>query len=302
MSSEHFVRYNFGALPENLTQYETSTAVILPVPYDSTSSYRAGTREGPRAIIAASRQVELFDEELLEDVSLRGIHTLGELIPDMRGPERMIERVCNVSKEILTDKKMLVTLGGEHSITLGVVQALAEKYPDLSVLQIDAHLDMRESYEESIYNHACVMRRIFEICSITQVGIRNFSHEEHIFIKAHNLKPFYALNMYKNNGWYDDVVAHLGPNVYITIDLDGLDPSIMPSVSTPEPGGLGWYETLRLLKMVCGRKKIVGFDVMELCPNPTDISSDFTAAKLVYKLIGYTTLLTHLNPEIKKAP
>ncbi|HHT9125947.1 MAG TPA: agmatinase [Candidatus Brocadiia bacterium] len=290
-SSEGFVRYNFGALPENLSQYETSTAVILPVPYDSTSSYRAGTREGPRAIIAASRQVELFDEELLEDVSLRGIHTLGELIPDMRGPERMIEKVRNVSREILTDKKMLVTLGGEHSITLGIVQALLEKYPNLSILQIDAHLDMRESYEESIYNHACVMRRIFEICNnIVQVGIRNFSQEEHLFIKAQGIKPFYALNMYKSNKWHDDVVARLGPNVYITIDLDGLDPSIMPSVSTPEPGGMGWYDTLRLLRMVCEQKKVVGFDVMELCPNPTDISSDFTAAKLVYKLIGYATL------------
>lgn len=296
MSSGNFVRYNFGALPENLSQYETSNAVILPVPYDSTSSYKAGTREGPRAIIAASRQVELFDEELLEDVSLRGIHTLGELAPDMRGPERMIEKVRDVSREILTDKKMLVTLGGEHSITLGVVQALVEKHPDLSVLQIDAHLDLRESYEESPYNHACVMRRIFDICNITQVGIRNFSQEEHTFIKTHGLKPFYAFNMYKNNEWYDEVAAQLGQNVYITIDLDGLDPSIMPSVGTPEPGGMGWYETLRLLKMVCERKKVVGFDVMELCPNPTDISSDFTAAKLVYKLIGYATLCNTSQP------
>lgn len=291
VSSANFVRYNFGALPENLSQYETSNVVILPVPYDSTSSYKAGTREGPRAIIAASRQVELFDEELLEDVSLRGIHTLGELIPDMRGPKRMIEKVYNVSKEVLADKKMLVTLGGEHSITLGVVQALIEKYPALSVLQIDAHLDMRESYEESPYNHACVMRRIFELCSITQVGIRNFSQEEHLFIKTHNLKPFYAFNIYKSNEWYDEVVARLGKNVYITIDLDGFDPSIMPAVSTPEPGGMGWYETLHLLKMVCERKKVVGFDVMELCPNPTNISPDFTAAKLVYKLIGYATYL-----------
>ncbi len=290
MSSGSFVSCNFGALPENLSQHETSNVVILPVPYDSTSSYKTGTREGPRSIIAASRQVELFDEELLEDVSLCGIHTLGELIPDMRGPQKMIERVRNVSREILEKNKILVTLGGEHSITLGVVSAFVKRYPDLSVLQIDAHLDMRDAYEESTFNHACVMRRIFEICKITQVGIRNFSQEEHIFIKAHDLKPFYAIDMYKSNEWYDKVVAHLGPNVYITIDLDGFDPSIMPSVSTPEPGGMGWYETLRLLKMVCERKNVVGFDVMELCPNPTDISSDFTAAKLVYKLIGYTTL------------
>lgn len=289
-SSGGFIHHNFGALSEDISQYETSTAVILPVPYDSTTSYRAGTREGPRAIITASRQIELFDEELLKDTALCGIHTLGELIPDMRGPELMVEKVYNVSREILTDDKILVTLGGEHSITIGVVKAMAEKYPGLSVLQIDAHLDMRESYENTIYNHACVMRRVFDMCKLTQVGIRNFSEEEHIFVKANDLNPFYAIDMYKSDEWYDAVVEQLGPIVYITIDLDGLDPSIMPSVGTPEPGGMGWYETLRLLRMVCEQKKVVGFDVMELCPNPTDISPDFTAAKLVYKLIGYVTL------------
>lgn len=288
MSQLEFVPYNFGALPEESSSLEKSRVVILPVPYDSTSSYKAGARDGPRAIINASRNMELFDEELLEDVSLVGIHTLPELMPDYHGPERMIQKVYQATREILEQGKILVTLGGEHSISLGSIRAHKERYPGLSVLQIDAHLDLRSSYAGTPYNHACVMRRVSELCPLTQVGIRSFSEEEYDFVKEKRLEPFYQSLINNWGDWPEEVIERLSREVYVTIDLDGLDPSIMPSVGTPEPGGLGWRETLRLLKRVAEKRKVVGFDVMELSPDPTNVAPDFLAARLIYKLIGYS--------------
>ncbi|HHT9117638.1 MAG TPA: agmatinase [Candidatus Hypogeohydataceae bacterium YC38] len=288
MSQLEFVPYNFGALPEESSSLEKSRVVILPVPYDSTSSYKAGARDGPRAIINASRNMELFDEELLEDISLVGIHTLPELMPDCHGPERTIQKVYQATREMLEQGKILVTLGGEHSISLGSIRAYKERYPGLSVLQIDAHLDLRGSYAGTPYNHACVMRRVSELCPLTQVGIRSFSEEEYDFVKEKGLEPFYQSLINNWGDWPEEVIERLSREVYVTIDLDGLDPSIMPSVGTPEPGGLGWHETLRLLKRVAEKRKVVGFDVMELCPDPTNVAPDFLAARLIYKLIGYS--------------
>ncbi|MFQ5862536.1 MAG: agmatinase [Candidatus Brocadiales bacterium] len=290
MSGPESVPYNFGALPEEYSQLEKSWLVILPVPYDSTASYRSGAKEGPQAIINASRNLELFDGELLCDVSTQGIHTLPELMPDHRGPEHMIETVEEVAGKILSQDKMLVTLGGDHSITLGVVRAYKEIFPKLSVLQIDAHLDLRHHYAGTIYSHASVMRRVYELSSITQVGIRSFSREEHDFVIEKGLKPFYKNNISYREDWPDEVIERLSDEVYVTIDLDGLDPSIMPSVGTPEPGGLGWYEVLGLLRRLAEKRRIVGFDVMELCPEPGNVAPDFLAAKLVYKLATYTLL------------
>lgn len=287
MSGPESVPYNFGALVEEYSQLEKSQLVILPVPYDSTASYRAGAKEGPLAIINASRNVELFDEELLCDVSKLGIHTLPELMPDHRGPEHMINAVEKAASVILNQGKILVTLGGEHSITLGAVRAYKKVFPKLSVLQIDAHLDLRGSYAGTPYSHASVMRRVYELSSITQVGIRSFSEEEYGFVTEGGLKPFYQSYINQRADWPDEVIKRLSDEVYVTIDLDGLDPSIMPSVGTPEPGGLGWYEVLRLLRKVAEKRKVVGFDVMELCPVPGNVAPDFLAARLVYKLATY---------------
>ena len=288
MSGPEYVPYNFGALPEKESRLENSRLVILPVPYDSTASYRTGTNEGPRAIINASRNLETFDEELLCDVTSRGIHTLPELMPNHRGPEHMIAGVEKAVGEILNRGKMLVTLGGEHSVTLGAVRAHKKVFPKVSVLQIDAHLDLRDSYAGTKYSHASVMRRIYELCDITQVGIRSFSEEEHDFVTKNDLKPFYRRDILNRQDWHSEVIERLSEDVYVTIDLDGLDPSIMPSVGTPEPGGLGWYELLRLLRELSEKKRIVGFDVMELRPEPDNVAPDFLAARLVYKLATYT--------------
>ncbi|MEE9200871.1 MAG: agmatinase [Candidatus Brocadiales bacterium] len=290
MSGPEYVPYNFGALPGEDSQLEKSRLVILPVPYDSTATYRTGAKEGPLAIINASRNLELFDEELLCDVSTQGIHTLPELMPEHSGPEHMIKTVEGVADQILKQGKIPVTLGGEHSITLGPVRACKKIFPRLSVLQIDAHLDLRDSYAGTEYSHACVMRRVLETVAITQVAIRSFSEEEHDFVTKNNLKPFYQRDINHSKDWPDEVIKRLSGEVYVTVDLDGLDPSIMPSVGTPEPGGLGWYELLGLLRKLSEKRKIVGFDVMELRPEPDNVAPDFLAARLTYKLATYTLI------------
>lgn len=283
-----FIPNNFLALPQNLCAYDSAQVVILPVPYDATLSYRPGSRLGPRAIIEASRNVEVYDLELDRDPSTAGIHTLDEVEPDMRGPAYMIGKVTEVVKPLLADGKFVIMLGGEHSLTCGAVAAYKAKYEHLSVLQIDAHLDLRDEYEGTPYNHASVMRRVFDMCEFVQVGIRSGCEDEYAFAKKKKLKPFFAHELDRDGKWMELALARLGQNVYITIDLDGLDPSVIPAVGTPEPGGMGWFDTLKLLRMVCERRTVVGADVMELSPIPGNVQGDFAAAKLVYKLIGYT--------------
>ncbi|MBI4552396.1 MAG: agmatinase [Candidatus Latescibacteria bacterium] len=278
---------NFGGLPAERSQYETARVALLPVPYDATVSYAVGTRNGPQAILDASRNVELFDEELLTDISAVGIATLPPVIPDTGGPERMVERLHEVARSIAGDGKLLGMLGGEHTLTVGSVRAAAEHHPGLSVLQIDAHLDLRDAYEGTPYNHACAMRRLCDLVPIVPVGIRNVSEEEYAYLRATGVEPFYAHALHGHTQWIDAVVERLTDPVYITVDLDGLDPSIMPAVGTPEPGGLDWYQTIALLRQVCSRRRVVGFDVVELCPIPGLHAPDFLAARLVYKLIGY---------------
>ncbi|MDI6736778.1 MAG: agmatinase [bacterium] len=290
MNKEFFLPSNFGSLPIENSEFETSKVIVIPVPYDSTTSFKAGTREGPQAIISASKNFELYDIELEKEIYKEvGIHTLGELEPVLSGPEAMIERVYEVGQELIRLGKFLVMLGGEHSLSSGIVRALKEKYPALSVLQLDAHADLRDEYLGSKYNHAAVMRRIYELCPITQVGIRSMSQEEAEFIKENNLKPFYARQIINQPAWIDEVLSNLGDEIYITIDLDVLDPSIMPAVGTPEPGGLGWYPLLELLAKVSTQKRIVGFDVVELAPSDAHCAASCLAATLVYKLIGYVT-------------
>ncbi|MGM0599387.1 MAG: agmatinase [Candidatus Rifleibacteriota bacterium] len=281
--------YNFLGLPEEDANYEDARAVIIPVPYDSTTSYRAGTREGPAAILMASRQVELYDLELETEPLNSGVHTFPELEPDMQGPEATLKNIENAVRSVVGENKFPVILGGEHSITTAPVSVLREKYPDLSILQLDAHSDLRESYENTPYSHASVMKRIFEPGRLTQVGIRNTCKDEMDFIKKTGHDGiFWAHEIFAGNddSWMDKVLERLNDNLYITIDLDAFDPSIMPAVGTPEPGGLLWYQSLKLLNRVIDEKNVVGFDVVELCPISGNIAPDFMAAKLVFKMLG----------------
>ncbi|MBI3027163.1 agmatinase [Candidatus Woesearchaeota archaeon] len=275
---------NFAEIPDTFSDYTNSKAVILPFPYEKTTCYVKGTEKGPAAIIKASTEVELYDEEF-GNIFEAGICTLNHLEVDKK-PEMMVNHIHQKIKNLLEDGKFIVTLGGEHSITSGIVKAFKERYDDLSVLQIDAHADLREDFEGSRHSHACAMKRAMEICPVVQVGIRSLSYEESELIKEKKLKVFWAKDIADNDKWFDDAINRLSKNVYITIDLDGFDPSIMPSVGTPEPGGLGYYHVLRFLKRVFNKRNVVGFDVVELCPNENDISSDFTAARIIYKLIG----------------
>lgn len=276
---------NFAEIADSFSGYKNSKAVVLPFPYEKTTCYIKGTEKGPSAIIKASSEMELYDEEM-GNIFEAGICTLSPLKVNDK-PEIMVEIADKTIKSLLSDEKFIITLGGEHSITSGIVGAFKEKYNDLSVLQIDAHADLREEYEGTKHSHACAMKRTIEICPIVQVGIRSLSYEEMEFVKKRKLKIFWAKDIVDNDKWFDDAIARLSKNVYVTFDLDGLDPSIMPSVGTPEPGGLGYYQLLRFLKNVFEKRNVVGFDVVELCPNENYINSDFTAAKIIYKLIGY---------------
>ena len=278
---------NFAGISPPYSDWESSRVIVLPVPYDSTTDWRSGARDGPRAIIDASRYLELYDLELKREVYQVGIHTLPEVQPDMTGPENMTQRVYQVARELLAKNKTLLMLGGEHSLTLGMVKAYREKYQALSVLQLDAHADLRDSYLGTRFSHATVMRRVHELCPIVPVGIRSLSQEEHRFIGEAGIKPVYANGSILTGDSIKQIIASLSDEVYITIDLDVLDPSIMSAVGTPEPGGIGWHELLRLLREVAQSKHIEGFDLVELCPGEGPLSCAFLAAKLAYKLIGY---------------
>jgi agmatinase len=287
MDPVDFRPHNFLGLPQKFSEFESSEFVILPVPYEQTTTFKTGTKEGPQAIIHASKEVETFDEELKLETFKVGIHTLEEMEVTMMGPEKMVEKVYKIAKELVDMNKRVVLLGGEHTVSIGLVKAESEKCENLSVLQLDAHADLRDSYQESKYSHACTMRRIGEIAPFVGVGIRNLSLEEHRFAQKKKVDLFFAKDLVKEDGWIDRVLSKLSENVYLTIDLDFFDPSIMPSVGTPEPGGLLWYQTLDFLKKVADNKNIVGFDCVELCPIPGLVAPDFLAARLVYKIIGY---------------
>jgi len=278
---------NFAGISPPYSDWENSRVVVLPVPYDSTTDWRSGARDGPRAIIDASRYLELYDLELKREIYRVGIHTLPEIQPDMTSPENMTQRVYTVARGLLDKNKTLLMLGGEHSLTLGMVKAYREKHQALSVLQLDAHTDLRDSYLGTRFSHATVMRRVCELCPIVPVGIRSLSEEEHRFIGEAGIKPVYANGLILAGDSINYIIATLSNEVYITIDLDVLDPSIMSAVGTPEPGGIGWYELLNLLREVARSKRIVGFDLVELCPDEGPRSCAFLAAKLAYKLIGY---------------
>jgi agmatinase len=277
----------FGGTTPTTTDFENARVVILPVPLDRTTSYVAGTRNGPHEILVASSHMELWDEETETDVHSIGIFTLPEMDFPFGTIDEVMREIRRIASELVTRGKFPFMLGGEHSITGPVVAALAEKHPGLSVLQIDAHADLRDSYMGSPYNHACVMRRVLKYARATQVGIRSLSPEEAAAVSTLPTEVFYDFNMRQDGNWIDRVVESLGETVYITIDCDGLDPAIMPAVGTPEPGGLTWYETLALLRRVIESRRVVGCDLVELCPIPGNIAPNFLCAKLVYKILSY---------------
>ncbi len=285
MTDERFYpRANFASLEAEYASFERSRAVILPVPYDSTVSARAGARDGPRAIIEASADMELYDVGLGIEPFRHGIHTLPELAPHTGSPEAMTDRIEAVVGELLDQGKFVVTLGGEHTVAVGAVRAHAKRTATLSVLAFDAHSDLREEYLDSRYNHACTLRRALDAAPVTQVGLRSASVEEAALILERGL-AFYSPQEYRRAG-AARVIDGLTEDVYITIDLDSIDPSEMAAVGTPEPGGLHWDELSELLAELAKSRRIVGFDVTELSPSLGPRSCAQLAAKLTYRLIG----------------
>jgi agmatinase len=274
----------FGGKDCNWTDYQSAKIVILPIPYDYTATWQKGADQGAEAIIEASAHVELYDIETDSEVHLHGIHTF-ELPHLPQSPEKLTQIVRERFSSFADDDKFPVMLGGNHSVTPGAVQGLKDHFADLTVLQLDAHADLRESYHGSMFNHACVMARIEEICETVQVGIRSMSREE--FNRLDTVRVFFARDIFLRSDWVEKVVELLSANVYVTIDLDVFDPSVMPSTGTPEPGGLSWYQVIRLLKEVAENRNVVGFDVVELVPNKHNKAPDFIAAKLVFKFLSY---------------
>ncbi|MDR0368231.1 MAG: agmatinase, partial [Bacteroidales bacterium] len=272
----------FLDMPPEYALYENAKVVLLPVPYDKTSTFVKGADKAPQAIIDASDSIELYDIEENTEIYYQGIHTATPILENAT-PQKMVDAVYKRVKQYLNDDKLVGLLGGEHSVSCGAIMATAEKYPDLTVLQLDAHADLREEYHGSPYNHACVMRRAQSFAKVVQVGIRSVCAEEKEFIEAENI--FYAHVIRNSTAWIPDVVNRLTNNVYLSIDLDCFDPSVLPSTGTPLPGGLSWWEVLDLISEVNKAKNIVGFDVVELCPNALEKSSDVLAAVLTYKII-----------------
>lgn len=280
----------FGDLAEEYATLKKSKIVIIQAPYEGTLTYMKGASNGPRAIIDASTNMELFDDELGVETHKLGIYTSPpiEFKPDT-SPSTAANRVREAAEEVLQLEKFPVILGGEHSVSVGGVRAAKKFFKNLSVLHLDAHYDLRDEYKGSKLNHACVARRIQEICPIVEVGVRGISKEEKDFLNTNppNVSVMSVYDILETHDWKKKVARALSENVYITLDLDIFDPSLMPSVGTPEPGGLGWYEFLDFLKIVTGERKIVGLDVVELSPKPGFVAPDFLAAKIIYRLLGY---------------
>ena len=297
-----WVPFNFLALPEEQSRLDAARAVIIPVPYDSTTSFKSGARDGPKAIIEASYNLEDYDPELDVDVAQYGIYTAPWLEAHMEGPRHMVERVRSAVYPFLQQQKLVALLGGEHSISVGHLLALADHYTNprrpegITVLYLDAHGDLRDEYMGTAWGHASVARRLSEICPVVQVGVRSVCLEEREFIRDGGVHTFFWPPLdglgggLPNRGTPDanEIIKLLSQKVYISVDLDVFDPAIMSAVGTPEPGGMDWYQVTSLLRAVARQRHIVGFDVTELSPSQGPTACAYTAAKLVYKLLAYT--------------
>lgn len=282
----HGVEGRYAGLPDDLSSLDAAKIVLLPVPFDKTTTYQKGSDFGPEAIIEASRNLELYDIETDFEVYELGIHTAKPIACNTS--EEMLNNTYRTVADFLEKDKFVVTIGGEHSISPAPIKAHAERYPGLSVLQLDAHADLQPAYEGNPLSHASAMSRVKEIPAVSAlvaVGIRSMSSNELEFMDKK--LTYFCHEIWNKEDWINSVVDNLSDEVYITLDLDVFDPSIIPSTGTPEPGGLGWYQVLRLIKQVAAKKTIVGFDIVELCPKPSDKSPDFLAAKLIYKILSY---------------
>ena len=276
--------------PPDQNDPASARVFVIPVPYDSTTSFKGGAREGPDAIIRASRHLEDYDHELGRDISLVGIHTTPEIAPDVSGPEAMVERIRRAVTSATRHGKLVALLGGEHTVAIGAVQALKEQHDDLSVLYLDAHADLRDEYMGARWGHACVARRICEVAPLVQVGVRSLSQEENDFIRSKGI----PVHFWRSGSSDVEDIAHsvadrLTQHVYVSVDMDVFDPSVVSAVGTPEPGGMLWHEVTSLLRTVAEGREIVGFDISELSPPEGPTAGAFTAARLAYKLIGYGT-------------
>ena len=274
----------YAGIPEELAKLEQAKIVLIPVPYDGTSTWQKGADKGPEAFLNASENMELYDIETETEVYNQGVY-LADAVTENSSPEAMVDAVHKATKKYIKKNKFVTIFGGEHSISIGTIRAFNEMYPSLTVLQLDAHADLRESYEGSKCNHACAVYEASQTTNLIQVGIRSMDAIEKTVMDED--KTYFAHEMAIDDTWRDSAIDQMTDNVFITIDLDVFDPSILPSTGTPEPGGLLWYETLEFLKQVFEEKNVVGFDIVELCPNSIDKSSDFLAAKLYYKMLSY---------------
>ncbi|WP_282135321.1 agmatinase [Seonamhaeicola maritimus] len=274
----------YAGIPEKYAKLEQSKIVLIPVPYDGTSTWLKGADKGPEAFLKASENMELYDIETNSEVYKEGVF-LADAINENRSPEKMVEAVHQITKSFIKKNKFVTIFGGEHSISIGTIRAFNEAFDNLTVLHIDAHADLRKSYEGSTCNHACAVYEASQITNLIQVGIRSMDVHEKTVMDYD--KTYFAHEMAFDSTWMDSAIEQMTENVFITFDLDALDPSLLPSTGTPEPGGLFWYETLDFLKQVFKEKNVVGFDIVELCPNENDKSSDFLAAKLYYKMLSY---------------
>jgi agmatinase len=286
MNSSADLPFVFGGLEPSSSDFEKSQVLIWPVPFEKTVSYGRGCGEGPSSLIDASRYMELYDEEIGGETSAIGIHTLPAIGTDLELAE-MMTALEHEARKLLDTGKFLCMLGGEHSISAPVVRAFAQRFPKLSVLQIDAHADLRESFEGSPHSHASAMRRIVEVCPAVQVGIRSLSLDEARAIPSLPTRIFYAKDIVGRTDWVNEAVDSLTEDVYLTIDVDGLDPSLVPATGTPEPGGLMWNEVLTLIRALVAKRNVAGMDLVELCGSPTSNVSSFLSAKLIYKTLGY---------------
>jgi agmatinase len=290
MSESADLPMNFGGIDdEEYTSFDASRILVLPVSYEGTVSYGTGTGSGAMAIVDASRNMELYEEETDSEVYKLGIHTLPEFEP-RSDPAKMMSDLYDYSKELLESDKFVCMLGGEHSVSAPIIKAHAEKYHNMSVLQIDAHADLRDTYDGTPHSHASIMARVVKDLRIpsVQVGIRSISADEaRLLATGIPTKIYWARDVAGKTKWIDEAIENLTENVYLTIDIDGLDPSLVPTTGTPEPGGLGWYETLELIRKLAERKRIVGMDLVEYSYVENYDSPAFLCSKLVYKSLAY---------------
>ena len=283
---------NYAGIPDKHARLDDAKVVLIPVPYDGTSSWQKGADKGPDAFLEASENMELYDIETRTEVYRQGIY-LAPSVTEDSSPEKMVEAVYKTTKNYINQEKFVTLFGGEHSISIGAIRAFNESFPELTVVQIDAHADLRPEYEGSPYNHACAVHEASKKANLVQVGIRSMDVSEVEHMDENQV--YFGHDLYED--WMDDAIGQMTPNVYITIDLDAFDPSILPSTGTPEPGGMFFYETLEFIKMMFKKKNVVGFDIVELCPNDIDKSSDFLAAKLYYKMLSYKFKFENHTPE-----